>query len=524
MRRLLLLLSLAACGDETKVLPPTDPADLMTTIEALAAFGQKQPGTPEGQAAADYVASRFTALGLTDVHQEMFQIPRWAATTKTFSLNINGTASTPGFDVFEASGAGTVTNGEVVDCGSAMDADLANLDLTGKIALVKRETSFHRSAQLRNVAAKGAAAMLYLSVAPNNLRQVGSVRFGWNAQEPIPAITIGADDGMLIKAALAANQPVTASIQVEATAAPAFGVNVLGTIEGERPEIIVLGAHYDTWFTGSTDNAGGVAELLQVASRRKQRGKPHYTLLFVAYDGEETGLYGGYDFYRKHRVVANKPILAVLNFESPSALDPDIAGVAHSNQPKLDEALQEAHLRQIYPLYAGLEIVAQLFGGIIPTDIQGMYRGGTPAVSTAATNPYYHTVNDTPDKVDLPFLVESTDAFDSALDGMFKMTTADYAVPDPQLWTADVTTTPGAMLGVTVTVRDANGAARANAVIEAAVMYDDFMLAGEAKGTTDANGSVTLQLPSVSAMGSGNRFLHVTGGPVYPLVEKIVPL
>ena len=31
-----------------------------------------------------------------------------------------------------------------------------------------------------------------------------------------------------------------------------------------------------------------------------QHGKPHYTLVFVAYDGEEIGLYGGYDYYRKH--------------------------------------------------------------------------------------------------------------------------------------------------------------------------------------------------------------------------------
>ncbi len=147
-------------------------------------------------------------------------------------------------------------------------------------------------------------------------------------------------------------------------------------------------------------------------------------------------------------------------------------------------------------------------------------------MSTAATNPYYHTVNDTPDKVDMPFLVESTDAFDTALDHMFKMTTADYAVPDPELWTADVVTTLGANeLDVIITVRDANGATRANAVVEAAAMYDDFMLTAEAKGTTDANGSVTLHLP-LEAMtnGTGNRFLHVTGGPVYPLVEKIVPL
>lgn len=522
--RLLVALAVLGCGSDPKVLPPTDPQDLMSTLDALAAFGQKQPGTPEGMQAAAYIGERFRAIGLTDVHEETFQIPRWAVTTKTFTLTVDGITSTPGFDVFEAAGSG-IGDGEIVDVGSAMDGDLEGIDLTGKIALVKRETSFHRSAQLRNVAAAGAAAMLYLSVAPENLRQVGSVRFGWNATEPIPAITIGADDGMTIKTALAASQTVRARIEVQATSAPATGINVVGTIAGERPEVIVLGAHYDTWFTGASDNGSGVAELLQVATRRKERGKPHYTLVFVAYDGEETGLYGGYDFYRKHKIVAKQPILAVLNFESPSAHNADFAGVAHSNQPKLDEALQDASLRQIYGLYAGLEIVAQLFGGIIPTDIQGMYRDGMPTVSTAVTNPYYHTVKDLPDTVDLQLLVESTDAFDNAIDNLGKLTTADFAVPDPELWTADVVTSPGATIDISVTVRDGMGALRANALVEAATLYDDFMLAHEAKAMTDASGQATLQLPaSVMTMGSGNRFVHVTAGPVYPLVEKIQPL
>ena len=107
--------------------------------------------------------------------------------------------------MFEAAGAGIV-DGAVIDVGTATDGDLAGLDLTGKIALVKRDPSFHRSAQLRNVTAKGAAAMLYLSVAPQNLRQVGSVRFDWEGAGTIPAITVGADDGAIIKTAVTRGQ------------------------------------------------------------------------------------------------------------------------------------------------------------------------------------------------------------------------------------------------------------------------------------------------------------------------------
>lgn len=519
-------LVVAACSDKDRVPPPTDPQALLTTLEALAAMGEKSAGSPAGQQAAGYIAERFTALGLADVHEETFQFPRWELVGKQLSISIDGAVRTPGFDVFEASGSGTATNAEVIDAGTASDADLAGKDLMGKVAFVVRDPSFHRAAQYRNVTAAGAAAMLYLSIAPQNLRQVGSVRFDWEAAGTIPAITVGADDGKAIKDALAAGKPVRATLQVAVRSTPGTGRNVVATLPGERPETIVLGAHFDTWFAGSADNGGGVAELLAVADRRKQRGKPRYTIVFVAFDGEEVGLYGGYDFLRRHEIVGGEPILAVINFESPSAKEPDIAGLVHSNQPELDKALQAAHLRQIYSVYAGLEVVAQLFGGIIPTDIQGVYRSGIPTVTTAVTNPYYHTTMDTPDKVDLGLLAESTDAFDAAIELLMKLDVAAFEVVDPQVWTAEVTAAPaGGKLVVEALVRDGAGAPAAGAKASAAVLYDDFFEAASATAVTDASGRARFELPAGAAtMGSGKRFVHVGAGPVYPLVEKIVAL
>ncbi|MDQ3333741.1 MAG: M28 family peptidase [Myxococcota bacterium] len=525
MKRALLAL-LVACGGGGEVTPPpTDQADLLATLEVLSAMGEKAAGTPAGAQAADYIAGRFRAIGLTDVHFEEFTFPQWKLVSKSLSITIDGVVMSPGFDVFEASGGGQVTSAEIVNVETATAGDLAGKNLTGKIALVVRDPSFHRSAQYQNVMGAGAAGMLYLSIAPKNLRQVGSVRFGWEDGGTIPALTVGADDGKTIKDAVIAGKNVRATVDVKITSAPGTGKNVVGRIAGERKEQLVLGAHFDTWFSGSSDNGGGVAELLAIAERRKIRGKPKYTLVFVAFDGEEIGLYGGYDYLRKHDVVARDPILAVINFESPSAHDPDIAGLVHSNQPKIDEALQKAHLRQLYAVYAGLEVVAQLFGGIIPTDIQGMYRGGIPTVTTAVTNPYYHTAEDTPDKVDLQLLAESTDAFDEAISNLLKLQIADYEVPDPQVWTADVTTSAGATFVVEAQIRDGMGAIRGNVAASASVLYDDFLHAQTITAMTDANGKVRFEFPAdVTTRGSGQRFAHITAGPQYPLVEKIVAL
>ena len=526
MRRSLFLLALLGCGDAPPgPPPPTKEADLLATLETLAAMGEKAAGTAAGQEAARFIQERFEALRLSDVRLESFTFPQWKLERKTMVITIDGVPMSPGFDVFEASGGGSITDARLVDVGTATDGEIAGLDLTGSFALVTRDPSFHRSAQYKNVQRANAAGMLYLSIAPNNLRQVGSVRFDWEDHGTIPAITVGAEDGAIIRDALAAQKAVQVSCDISVTSAPATGTNVVAIIPGERPETIVLGAHFDTWFAGSADNGGGVAELIALAERRMKRGKPKYTLMFVGFDGEEIGLYGGYDFLRKHVVIADEPIVAVINFESPSANDPEIAGLVRSNQPALDEALKAARLRSLYGIYGGLELVAMLFGGIIPTDIQGVYRSGVPTVTTAVTNAYYHTVEDTPDKVDLELLALSTDAFDDALEKIMANEPTAYDVADPHLWTAQVTTTPGATFTVDVRAIDGAGNPGIGAKVSASILYDDFYLAGTLEAVTDVEGNVRFSFPNGAlALGSGNRYLHIGAGPTYPLVEKVLAL
>ncbi len=68
--------------------------------------------------------------------------------------------------------------------------------------------------------------------------------------------------------------------------------NVVGRVRGrDRDRIVVVGAHYDTkdvpGFVGANDGASGTAILTQLARRMKAR-RPRSTLVFVAFDGEES--------------------------------------------------------------------------------------------------------------------------------------------------------------------------------------------------------------------------------------------
>lgn len=84
--------------------------------------------------------------------------------------------------------------------------------------------------------------------------------------------------------------------------------NVLGKLEGSAfpDSIIVVSAHYDhlggydkenIFFPGANDNASGISMLLQLATHfSKPENKPEYSMLFIAFGGEEAGLVGSRAF------------------------------------------------------------------------------------------------------------------------------------------------------------------------------------------------------------------------------------
>lgn len=75
--------------------------------------------------------------------------------------------------------------------------------------------------------------------------------------------------------------------------------NVCGVIPGEVDTIVAFTAHYDhlgidssgVLYPGAHDNASGVAAVLELA-RMAARSKPHYTLAFLLFSGEEAGILG----------------------------------------------------------------------------------------------------------------------------------------------------------------------------------------------------------------------------------------
>ena len=165
--------------------------------------------------------------------------------------------------------------------------------------------------------AEGVAAVLRDSNKPHtllNMTGVGGEQFDTG---PIPNAFITGEGYRMVWRLLKHG-----SVTVEINMTNSFSdkmvevYNTVGEIRGsEKPdEVIVLGAHLDSWDlgTGSTDNGTGSAAVLEAARALAKSGlKPKRTIRFILFSGEEEGLVGSAKYVEAHKADLDK-ISAVL--------------------------------------------------------------------------------------------------------------------------------------------------------------------------------------------------------------------
>ncbi|MGC1242871.1 MAG: M20/M25/M40 family metallo-hydrolase, partial [Chryseosolibacter sp.] len=82
------------------------------------------------------------------------------------------------------------------------------------------------------------------------------------------------------------------------------GFNVIGEIPGTdlRDEVVMIGAHLDSWHSanGTTDNGVGSAVMLETMRLLKAQGKkPRRTIRIALWGGEEQGLFGSRSYVKR---------------------------------------------------------------------------------------------------------------------------------------------------------------------------------------------------------------------------------
>ena len=192
--------------------------------------------------------------------------------------------------------------------------------------------------------------------------------------------------------------------------------NVIGVVEGYDPklknEYVVIGAHYDHLgtsylkrdgedqlqiFYGADDNASGVATLVEVA---KQVAAQHYvfrrSVIFALFGAEELGMVGSWYFLnRSFSEVDN--IVAMINLDM-------VGRSGRDNRLQVYTADANIELMGIINTLSGraLSIAPQYTPtDYFPSDHRLFYEKGIPvALFTSGVHRDYHTVRDTPDKLD----------------------------------------------------------------------------------------------------------------------------
>lgn len=212
------------------------------------------------------------------------------------------------------------------------------------------------------------------------------------------------------------------------------GVNVLGFIPGRRfaDQFIVVSAHYDHLgmtgrriFNGADDNASGVAVMLTLAEQIQKKGS-QYSILFLATDAEEKGLYGARAFVESPPI-ARDQIVFNLNLDMLSQEGRrNRLYVSHGRDFAPFEALIETAIQDAgLCLVSGHRMEQRGFSGAQrinwrqASDHAAFAKANIPFLFVGVSDhAYYHTENDTIEKVNRSFF---TAAAESALNILLLM-------------------------------------------------------------------------------------------------------
>jgi Zn-dependent M28 family amino/carboxypeptidase len=228
--------------------------------------------------------------------------------------------------------------------------------------------------------------------------------------------------------------------------------NIEAEIPGNRPEIIVIGAHYDSVFgsPGANDNGSGAAAVLALANRFAARETdrhppermPNKTLRFVAFVNEEppyflSGEMGSLVYARRCKERGDK-ISAMISLETIGYFSDTLHSQTYPSPglgvfyPKVGNFIgfvsnvrSRALLRRVIALFRkhakipseGASLPA-FIPGVSWSDQWSFWQNGYPAIMVTDTAPFrypfYHSSSDTPDKLDY-------DRFTLVVSGMEKV-------------------------------------------------------------------------------------------------------
>ena len=417
-----------ACGNgEAGLPPPASPAVrlarravLATPLEAdtraLCVPGGRLTGSDACARAEEWAARRFAEAGAPSV-LETYTIPSiWrpgaaegrCLEPEAFPLRLvaaPGSPPTPG----------RCLAGRLVNAGTGSAEDFASLgEVAGAIGLVEnRETvradvavppedetggSLGAPSWLARASRGNLAAVLVRSENPEGSLERRVLTRGSSLPLPVATVAAATFDRL---ADLLRRAEVRVEITLSCgTAGPVSARNVVAEIRGREreAELVLLGAHLDSWDLGEGANDDGVnaALVIDVARGFRDLGLvPRRTVRFVLFTGEEQGLRGSRAYVAAHAAQLDRHVLAVVFDLGSGPARGFFLNGRKDLRSTLDRALAgQERFRALFHLNA-------IYGG---TDSFAFVEAGVPAVAARqdldSLKSVYHAETDTIGRVD----------------------------------------------------------------------------------------------------------------------------
>jgi carboxypeptidase Q len=378
-------------------------------------IGGRVTGSPEMAKAVEWGVGVFRTAGV-DVHTEKYTLPVTWSEGNT-RLELLGPMKFPVRLKAEGWSPAAPASGieaHVVDVGYGNEDDFAKAgaSVKGAILLVRSDigstwadlyNEYLRPPITIEQALKGGArAILWMGGRERLLlyRHTNSLA---GEIDKIPQAFVAREDALRLARTIAAYPgKVRARFDMpNKIGGPIEQENVVGEIRGyEKPdEIVILGAHLDSWElgTGALDNGCNAALVIEAARAIKATGLlPRRTIRFVLFSGEEQGTIGSFEYVKAHRAELDK-IRAMITYDAGIGR---VTGYSLGGRRDIEAGVREV-LKPLEAWGANNHTYDASFG----TDNFDFMLEGVPTLvanqEEANYLPNYHAASDTLDKVDM---------------------------------------------------------------------------------------------------------------------------
>jgi carboxypeptidase Q len=396
--------------------------DLTTEI------GPRLAGSEAEKRAVAWAKQRFEQLGFDKVWIETFQLEHgWARGIEKAEV----ISPSPQPLVVTALGGSVATLPQGLEAEIALFKTYDELlalptnSLNGKIAVVTQPlvraqdgSGYGALNKMRNAgpgeaARRGAIAYLLRSLGTDSHRvpHTGATHYAEDAPR-IPAAALTVPDAEQLDRLVALGKPVRVRLLLTPRdLGPVTSQNVIAEIRGrEKPdEIVLLGAHLDSWDlgTGAIDDGAGVA--IAVAAAKLIRDLPQHpkrTIRVVLFGSEECGLFGGKAYAEAHKAELEHFVIAAEPDFGQGPIYRFQTGVVNPDEPSL---------KRIRAALVPLGVIPGDNNSHGESDVEPLSDLHVPVVTLELDGTdyfdFHHTADDTLNKIKPERINQSTAAY-----------------------------------------------------------------------------------------------------------------